>query len=267
MDIVIKLGECELPIAYKDSFKKKAVITMPIKNEYNLNLFDIVKLFEADGMNRIVFYNLETDPMDPEKHELTEESVFEGYSKLVSYNSNVETDLLTFQFEKPSTENMTLEEIAKYTADTISESSAVAQYSRAISVMSVSMTDEQVLSFADIIAEWSPDSVKYVENQVVRYKGNLYRVNKGQGHTSQESWNPKDAPSLWTMNNKENEGTLEDPIPVPEPFTSMEYVKGKYYIENDVLYLMNRDGMDEGEAITLTYKPSELVGQYFKVVE
>ena len=28
--------------------------------------------------------------------------------------------------------------------------------------------------------------------------GNLYRVNKGQGHTSQEGWNPSLTPALWS---------------------------------------------------------------------
>lgn len=36
----------------------------------------------------------------------------------------------------------------------------------------------------------------------------------------------------------------------------MEYVKGKYYKEGEVLYLMNRDGMEDGDKVSLTYKPS-----------
>ena len=46
----------------------------------------------------------------------------------------------------------------------------------------------------------------------------------------------------------------------------MEYVKGKYYKEGEVLYLMNRDGMEDADKVSLTYKPSQLVDHYFKIV-
>lgn len=71
--------------------------------------------------------------------------------------------------------------------------------------------------------------------------------------------------ALYVLINVKHEGTIDDPIPIPEPFSSMEYVKGKYYIENDVVYLMNRPGMEDGETIDLAYKPSQLVGVYFEV--
>ena len=58
-------------------------------------------------------------------------------------------------------------------------------------------------------------------------------------------------------------GTLEDPIPAA---ANLEYVKGKYYIENDVIYLMNRAGMADGETVVLQFVPSQLIGQYFEVV-
>lgn len=44
--------------------------------------------------------------------------------------------------------------------------------------------------------EWSADSVAYELNDIRQYGGLLYRcVN---AHTSQASWTPTDAPSLWT---------------------------------------------------------------------
>lgn len=78
-----------------------------------------------------------------------------------------------------------------------------------------------------------------------------------------ETWNPVDASSIWTAIDIEHEGTLEDPIPA---VAGMEYTKGLYYIEDGAIYLMNRQGMAEGETITLQYLPSQLVGQYFEVV-
>ena len=79
-----------------------------------------------------------------------------------------------------------------------------------------------------------------------------------------ESWNPVDAASIWTAIDIEHEGTIDDPIPA---VAGMEYIKGKYYAENESIYLMNRQGMAEGESVTLYYLPSQLVGQYFEVVE
>lgn len=42
--------------------------------------------------------------------------------------------------------------------------------------------------------------VQYTEGQIRidPLDGNLYRVNKGQGHTSQEGWNPSLTPAMWS---------------------------------------------------------------------
>ena len=47
---------------------------------------------------------------------------------------------------------------------------------------------------------------------------------------------------------------------------NMEYVKGQYYLENSRVYLMNREGMEDGEGIVLQFLPSSLVEQYFELV-
>lgn len=78
-----------------------------------------------------------------------------------------------------------------------------------------------------------------------------------------ESWNPVDAPSIWTAIDIEHEGTLEDPIPA---VAGMEYVYGKYYIEGETVYICKRTGEAEGGTIVLQFLPSQLVGQYFEVV-
>lgn len=44
--------------------------------------------------------------------------------------------------------------------------------------------------------EWSADSVAYELNDIRQYGGLLYRC--VTAHTSQGSWTPPDAPSLWT---------------------------------------------------------------------
>lgn len=44
--------------------------------------------------------------------------------------------------------------------------------------------------------EWSADGVAYTLNDIRQYNGLLYRC--VQAHTSQESWTPEAAASLWT---------------------------------------------------------------------
>ena len=78
-----------------------------------------------------------------------------------------------------------------------------------------------------------------------------------------ETWNPEDASSIWTAIDIEHEGTLEDPIPA---VAGMEYVYGKYYIEGETVYICKRTGEAEGGTIVLQFLPSQLVGQYFEVV-
>ena len=79
-----------------------------------------------------------------------------------------------------------------------------------------------------------------------------------------ETWNPVDASSIWTAIDIEHEGTLEDPIPA---VAGMEYVYGKYYIEGETVYICKRTGEAEGGTIVLQFLPSQLVGQYFELVE
>lgn len=44
--------------------------------------------------------------------------------------------------------------------------------------------------------EWSAESMEYVLNDIRQYNGLLYRC--VQAHTSQATWTPEDAASLWT---------------------------------------------------------------------
>ena len=91
----------------------------------------------------------------------------------------------------------------------------------------------------------------------------VYRVNKGQGHTTQENWPPHSTPAVWTIINVDHAGTQDDPIPAAR---GMEYTYGLYYKdpEDTKLYLCERIGEQSGNKITLQYLPHELVGQYFK---
>lgn len=121
--------------------------------------------------------------------------------------------------------------------------------------------DENAVKVIDFYPAWK-ESIAVAVGERYQYKGRLYKV--VQAHTTQADWTPDITPALWTVIDVEHTGTLEDPIPA---VASMEYVKGKYYIENGTIYLMNRQGMADGESIVLHYTPSQLVGHYFEVVQ
>lgn len=93
----------------------------------------------------------------------------------------------------------------------------------------------------------------------------VYRVNKGQGHTTQENWPPHSTPAVWTIINVDHAGTQDDPIPAAR---GMEYTYGLYYKdpEDTKLYLCERIGEAAGGKIVLQYLPHELAGQYFTEV-
>lgn len=130
------------------------------------------------------------------------------------------------------------------------------------------LTDAQAITVKAIYPAYDPNGVQYSVDYKVVHNDVLYKCI--QEHTSQASWAPGVAPSLWTaVATGEDAGTLEDPIPVPETVTTagFEYEKGKYYSEGGTVYLMDRQGMDVGDKITLYFAPSALVGQYFSVAE
>lgn len=104
--------------------------------------------------------------------------------------------------------------------------------------------------------------VKYKVDQMRVYADRLYKCR--QEHTSEAHQTPDLIPAIWKVIDLEHAGTLDDPIPA---VVNMEYIKGKYYIEDGVIYLMNREGMVDGERIVLAFTPSQLVGHYFVVVD
>lgn len=122
-------------------------------------------------------------------------------------------------------------------------------------------TDENAVKVIDLYPVWMV-GISVAKDSRYQYNGKLYKC--VQAHTTQADWTPNVTPALWTVIDVAHAGTIDDPIPAS---AGMEYTKGLYYIEDGVIYLMNREGMAEGETITLYHLPSQLVGQYFEVVE
>ena len=125
------------------------------------------------------------------------------------------------------------------------------------------LTDDQALTVKDAYWQWE-DLVK-AEKTVDR--GYRFRYGNSLWRTEQPKYTfvPHQIPgaqgteSLFSIIDESHAGTLEDPIPYNR---NMEIFKGKYYIQNDVVYLCIRDS---GQP--LYHDLSALVGSYVEVVE
>lgn len=120
-----------------------------------------------------------------------------------------------------------------------------------------SLTDEEAVQAPYLYDEWSGDGVEYAKDHRLRRNGKVYKVITA--HTSQADWTPEVSASLFTVIDEVHAGTLEDPIPYSG---NMELFAGKYYVQNDVAYLCNRDS-----GIPLHHALKDLVGTYVEVVE
>lgn len=119
--------------------------------------------------------------------------------------------------------------------------------------------DQKALGVKVLYKQWTEQIGKQLNvGEYVQHEDKLYRVL--QAHTPQITWAPGNGTeSLFVVIDKEHDGTLEDPIPYEG---NMELFNGKYYIQNEVLYLCTRDSINP-----LYNKLSELVGLYVNVVE
>ena len=125
-----------------------------------------------------------------------------------------------------------------------------------------SLDDQVALTAKTLYPEW----VELAANSFVaenagfkfRYNGNLYKT-INDNITFAIYWIPDDGTeSMYARIDEVHVGTMADPIPYDG---NMALENGKYYIEDDVLYLCNRD------TVNPVYNAlSELVGIYVDIV-
>ena len=119
--------------------------------------------------------------------------------------------------------------------------------------------DQEALSVQCLYKEWNKQIGKQLNvGEYIQHEGKLYRVL--QAHTAQSTWAPGNGTeSIFVVIDKEHAGTLEDPIPYEG---NMELFNGKYYIQNEVVYLCTRDS-----GTPLYHDLSSLVGVYVEEVK
>lgn len=114
--------------------------------------------------------------------------------------------------------------------------------------------DNTALRMVEFYPEWSAGQA-YTAGYKAHRGGKLWRCL--QAHTAQTGWEPENAASLWTEICESHDGTKYDPIPYNG---NMALQSGKYYTQNNILYLCNRDtGQPVYNAL------AELVGLYVEV--
>lgn len=130
-------------------------------------------------------------------------------------------------------------------------------------INTLTVDDNTALRMLFFYPEWAADTEYTSEvGRAVGYKvqraGKLWRLRTE--HTSQTGWEPGSVgtESLWEQINETHAGTLDDPIPYSG---NMTLENGKYYMQDYVIYLCNRD------TVNPVYNAlSELVGLYVEEV-
>lgn len=106
----------------------------------------------------------------------------------------------------------------------------------AIDDVGAMLTDEQALIVSAIYLPWSDERVNYALNDRVLYNKVLYKCITA--HTSQATWTPTDAPSLWTK------VLIPTPSVIPEweqPSSTNPYAKGDKVKHNGKIWTSDID--------------------------
>ena len=121
-------------------------------------------------------------------------------------------------------------------------------------INTLTVDDNTALRMVEFYPEWSAGQA-YTADYKAHRGGKLWRCL--QAHTAPTGWEPENAASLWTEICESHDGTKYDPIPYNG---NMALQCGKYYTQNNILYLCNRD------TVNPVYNAlAELVGLYVEV--
>lgn len=128
------------------------------------------------------------------------------------------------------------------------------RYRQIIETAVQSLPDSEALEAVTLYPDWAAGQ-DYPVGFKVQRGGALYKVL--QTHTSQDGWEPENAPSLWTEICETHAGTMDDPIPYNG---NMALEAGKYYSQSGEVYLCTRDTVNPVHNALV-----DLVGLYVEI--
>lgn len=94
------------------------------------------------------------------------------------------------------------------------------------------LDDDMALTMPNAYPTWNGDGITYKQGDRVRYGGELYRVL--QPHTSQPTWTPIDAPSLFALVLVVDE---DEPSEWQQPDSTNPYMAGDIVLFNGAKYM------------------------------
>lgn len=151
-------------------------------------------------------------------------------------------------------------EVVEYIKEVPSANDIVSQLKELVESQVESLTDEEAKKVPTLFPVWKDLIGEYIElDKRVWYNNSLYKCILA--HTSQVSWTPTAATNLWrniSEEAQEADGSIEHPYTWEIGMTSYE---GKYYTENNKLYLCTRDSIDP-----LNFSIADLINIYFSEV-
>lgn len=249
--------------AYEDSISSgmSVILKDSTGQSRELNEEEITDLYKKQEIKRL----------EKESHAQCLLDYIDGLTSKEAVNSVEYGDELTGKYLEKYNEKVS--NTQSYIEKVISGKKAVVDQAK---IASLTNTDAQAVEVKGLYADWEddPDGYAYdVQNQKDKrrnFGGFLWNLNKN--HQKQKDRFPGAEPTLWTQLVEGYEGSYSDPIPVPDSVnvSGFEYEYGKYYIENELVYLCKRGGVLNPESMygqkeKLYFKPSALIGQYFEI--
>lgn len=275
MSIYIKVNNTEYPAAVNGNLVDRNWNGRDTKTIYLTMSYDAVVALLPDNTPWSIVQRETQDVLDEqgqptgETKEVVNEYDNSEYSlagEIVDHRDGT----VSIKMGKPTETENAIGAVVALTGEVVTMARAV-ELRPVIEQASASLSDGEAAKSPELFPRWADhigETVKPGDRRSDTDESgvlHVYRVNKGQGHTTQENWPPHSTPAVWTIINVDHAGTQDDPIPAAR---GMEYTYGLYYKdpEDTKLYLCERIGEAAGGKIVLQYLPHELVGQYFTEV-
>lgn len=275
MSIYIKVNNTEYPAAVNGNLVDRNWNGRDTKTIYLTMSYDAVVALLPDNTPWSIVQRETQDVLDEQGNPTgeTEEVVNEWDNSEYSLAGEIvdhRDGTVSIKMGKPTETENAIGAVVALTGEVVTMARAV-ELRPVIEQASASLSDGEAAKSPELFPRWADhigETVKPGDRRSDTDESgvlHVYRVNKGQGHTTQENWPPHSTPAVWTIINVDHAGTQDDPIPAAR---GMEYTYGLYYKdpEDTKLYLCERIGEAAGGKIVLQYLPHELVGQYFTEV-